>query len=142
MTHTATLVIDGDHLQVLITCKAPPEARCHSEPTCECEEYSSETLPDGSHGHTIYRDVHEFRRLSSGHDQCKECDELPGHEMHTGEDEVWHPHRQREGYCNYLVWMTEGDEPQTYYDGPRVVPLNDTPIVFTWEGDYYSWRPA
>ncbi len=142
--HHATLLIDGDHLRVEITCTAGPDDECRQSAIgdCECEEYSLERNPAGEWGHLVYADVHEFRPMDSGQDQCKQCDELPEHEVHTGEEEIWHPMRSVPGFCNYRTWLTEAGNPEESYDGPADVPLNNTPITFTWEGDHYLWKPT
>lgn len=141
--HLATLTIETEQLRVVIACVAPVDSVCHSKPDCDCDSYSGlSQVDDGSWGHTVYNDdAHEFRPADDD-GGCRECDELPEHEYHTGVEENWHPHRQVQGFCNYLAWMTEGDNPEVYYDGPPGIPLNGTPIKFTWDGDQYLWGPA
>lgn len=145
--HTATLVIERDRARVKFVCHCAEDAQCHQQVAdyslCHCETYSAQQLPDGSWGHIVYRDdVHEFRPMDSGVDTCKECDEMPSHEVHTADEEVWHPMKPgRE--CNYLTWIEADCSAEELYCGDDGVSLVDTPVEFIWaEGDHYEWLPV
>lgn len=138
--------------------------------TCHCETYTAQQLPDGSWGHIVYRDdVHEFRpihkfllgrtlngvahcdlcdgrRELSSHigvpGGCAECDEVPEAEVHTADEEVWHPMKPgRE--CNYLTWIEADCSAEELYCGPTDAVLHNSPVEFIWtDGDHYEWQPA
>ncbi len=66
--------------------------------------------------------------VSAGCDYC-ECEEMNRE-----------PNVKTSYSCNYLDFMDA--TPNENYQGPTVIVRgpDPQPIVFTWEGDYYTWR--
>lgn len=123
MTHTATLVIEPDSIDVKFTCNAGADAKCHQVPfgECWCEQFTAEKR-DGQWGHYVYTN----------------CDLL--HTEHNPDcAEQWHPMRSAET-CNYIEWVTNDARPEELYCGKGPTALNETPIEFVWQGDFFEWR--
>jgi hypothetical protein len=114
--HTATLTINRDQFTVEFKCHAGPDDECRQapDPGCDCERFSIEKR-DGVWVHSSAWYVSE--------------DQPIWHKMHSVK------------YCNLIEWVTNDDAgPEELYCGVESITLNDTPVEFIWEGDYYEWR--